>query len=55
MSDEQRARFAERQKQMDLAKARGEDHLATSLEEAKAKKAAHKAYLKSLSDKGAAK
>jgi UPF0176 protein len=28
MTDDQRARFAERQRQIDLAKARGEKHMA---------------------------
>lgn len=36
---EQRERFAERQRQIDLAQARGQSHLAGSLEEAKAEKA----------------
>ncbi|MEC9342384.1 MAG: rhodanese-like domain-containing protein, partial [Pseudomonadota bacterium] len=40
MNAEQKARFAERQKQMDLAKARGEAHVAMDIGEAKARKRA---------------
>lgn len=54
MSDAQRQRFAERQKQIDLAKARGVEHLAGSLEEAKQRKAQQRQRLKTLSDKGQA-
>ena len=46
VSDEQRARFAERQKQVELAKARGEGHIGNEAQEAiirrKAEKAARK-------------
>lgn len=54
MSDEQRQRFAERQKQIDLAQQRGEDHLAVSLEEAKNRKAEEKRRRQELSDQGQA-
>ena len=40
MSEEQKARFAERQKQVELAKSRGEAHVAMDIEEAKARKQA---------------
>jgi len=55
MSDEQRQRFAERQKQIDLANKRGVAHMAGSLEDAKARKAQERQRLKALSDKGQAK
>ncbi|EDY85537.1 rhodanese domain protein [gamma proteobacterium HTCC5015] len=42
LSEEQRQRFAERQRQMELAKQRGESHLAGDLEAAKARKQAEK-------------
>ncbi len=54
MTAAQRQRFAERQKQIDLAAARGEAHLATSLAEAKARKAERKRKLKEQSDQGQA-
>lgn len=54
MSDEQRQRFAERQKQIELAKQRGEAHLAGSLEAAKARKTAEKEQRKAMSDRGQA-
>ena len=54
MSDAQRSRFAERQKQIDLAKARGVEHMASSLEDAKQRKAQQRARLKALSDQGQA-
>ncbi len=54
MTQEQRQRFAERQKQIDLAKARGVEHMAGSLEDAKQRKAQERARLKALSDKGQA-
>ena len=47
-------RFAERQKQIDLAKARGVEHMASSLEDAKQRKAQQRARLKALSDQGQA-
>ncbi|MGM0563738.1 MAG: rhodanese-related sulfurtransferase [Pseudomonadota bacterium] len=43
LSDAQKQRFAERQKQIELARARGESHLASDLEAAKARKQAEKA------------
>lgn len=54
MSAEQKQRFAERQKQMELARQRGDQHLALSLEQAKARKQAEKERLKALSDQGQA-
>ena len=54
ISDEQRQRFAERQKQIDLAKACGTDHLANFMQGAKVRKAEQKCQLKILSDKGQA-
>ena len=42
VTDEQRARFAERQKQMELAKARGEEHIGTEAKDALANRKAQK-------------
>lgn len=46
VSDEQRERFAERQKQIELAKARGEGHIGNEAQETIAKRKAEKAARK---------
>ncbi len=46
VTDEQRARFAERQKQVELAKARGEEHIGASAKEALEARQAEKRNLK---------
>ena len=46
VSDEQRERFAERQKQIELAKARGEGHIGNEVQETIAKRKAEKAARK---------
>ncbi len=51
-NEKQRARFAERQKQIDLAKARDENHIATDISAAKAAKRAEKERQRELSREG---